>query len=182
MIIYVNKKKLTAIILIVTVIVCAVLLYKPYLRRFEYPVKYSEIVTKCADKYGIDPYLIYSVMKAESKFDVNAVSHKDAQGLMQITPETAEWAMEKMGISGDIFSPEINISVGSWYLAKMIKEHDGNYTAALAAYNAGSRNVNNWKDDAENLSIDDIQFEETYNYVYKTLEYYENYKKLYTEG
>ncbi|MFA7636348.1 MAG: lytic transglycosylase domain-containing protein [Monoglobales bacterium] len=182
MIIYVNKKRLAAIILIVALVVCAALLYKPYLRKFEYPVKYSEIVTSCAEKYGVDPYLIYSVMKAESKFDESARSNKDAQGLMQITPETAEWAMEKMGISGDIFSPEINISVGSWYLAKMIKDHDGNYTAALAAYNAGSRNVNGWKDSLENLTLDDIQFEETYNYVYKTLEYYENYKKLYAEG
>ncbi|MBR6523499.1 MAG: lytic transglycosylase domain-containing protein [Clostridia bacterium] len=158
------------------------MLYKPYLRKFEYPKKYREYVTASAEKFGVDEHLIYSVIKAESKFDEDARSHKDAQGLMQITPETAGWAMEKMGIEGDIFTPEINIAVGSWYLAKLILDHDGNLTAALAAYNAGSTNVNQWKNDAGGLVLDDILFEETRDYVYKTLKYYENYKKLYTEG
>ena len=90
--------------------------------------------------------------------------------------------LEKMGIEGDIFAPDINIAVGSWYLAKLMEDHGGNLTAALAAYNAGSSNVNGWKDESGNLTLEDIQFEETYDYVYKTLEYYENYKKLYMEG
>ncbi len=182
LVILVNKKRAIAAILVVAVIISAALLYKPYLKRFEYPLKYSEIVTASAERYGLDPYLVYSVIKAESKFNEDAQSVKGAQGLMQITPETAEWAMEKMGINGDIFSPEINIMVGSWYLAKLTSDHDGDLTAALAAYNAGSTNVNKWKNGGDRLSPEDIQFEETYDYVYKTLEYYENYKKLYTKG
>ena len=180
MIILVNKKRAALAFLLITAIVAALLLYKPYLRKFEYPLKYQGYVTSSAEKFGVDEHLIYSVIKAESKFDEGARSHKDAQGLMQITPETATWAMEKMGIEGDIFKPEINTAVGSWYLAKLISDHNGNLIAALAAYNAGS--TNEWKNHAGELTLDDIQFEETRDYVYKTLEYYENYKKLYTEG
>lgn len=182
MVILVNKKRVFIIFLIIAAVIFASILYKPYLRKFEYPLKFEENVNASAERYGIDRYLVFSVMKAESKFRQNARSHKDAQGLMQITPETAMWAMDKMGIDGDIFQPEINIEVGSWYLAKLISDHDGDLTAALAAYNAGSTNVNGWKKETGMLNLEDIQFEETRDYVYKTLEYYENYKKLYTEG
>ena len=182
MIILVSKKRAALAFLLIAAIVAALLLYKPYLRKFEYPLKYREYVSASAEKFGVDEYLVYSVIKAESKLDERAQSHKNAQGLMQITPETAVWAMGKMNMEGDIFAPKVNIAVGSWYLAKLIADHDGNLTAALAAYNAGSTNVNEWKKDAGNLTLEDIQFEETRDYVYKTLEYYENYKKLYTEG
>ena len=182
LVILVNKKRAAFIAVFIAVVICFALLYKPYLKKFEYPLYMQNYVTDAAQKYGIDPYLVYSVMKAESKFDETALSVKGAQGLMQITPETAEWAMEKMEIEGKIFDPEINILVGSWYLSKLISDHDGNLTAALAAYNAGSTNVNEWKDESGNLSLSDIQFQETYDYVYKTLEYYQNYKKLYLKG
>lgn len=184
LIILVNKKRIVTVLLIIAVIISAVFLYKPYLRRFEYPLKYSKYVTASAERFDIDPLLIYSVMKAESKFEPNAKSDKEAQGLMQITPDTARWALEQIGLdeNSDIFRPEVNITVGSWYLAKLIFDHNGDLTAALAAYNAGSTNVNEWKNGENKLTLDDIQFEETHDYVYKTLEYYENYKKLYTEG
>jgi len=182
LVILVNKKRAALIAGVIAVVMCFALLYKPYLKKFEYPLYMEEYVVLASQEYGVDPYLVYSVMKAESKFDETALSNKGAQGLMQITHETAEWAMEKMGIDGDIFDPEINISVGSWYLSKLISDYDGNLTAALAAYNAGGSNVNKWMYKDRGLTLQDIQFQETYDYVYKTLEYYENYKKLYLKG
>ena len=184
LIILVNKKRILKILLLIVVVLVMVWGYKPYLRKFEYPLKYSEYVTASAGKYGVDPYLIYSIIKAESKFDEDAISSKEAQGLMQITPQTAQWAMDKMGLSSDadIFSPDVNIEVGSWYIAKLLYDHDNNLTAALAAYNAGSTNVNEWKNENGDITLEDIRFEETYDYVSKTLEYYENYKKLYPKG
>ena len=184
LVILVNKKKAVWTALLVIIVLSIIIGYKPYLRKFEYPLKYSEYVISSAGKYNLDPYLIYSVIKAESKFEEKAQSSKSAQGLMQITPETAEWAKEKMGISkdADIFSPQVNIDVGTWYLAKLLSDHNGDLISALAAYNAGSTNVNDWKDENGNLSIDNIQFEETYDYVNKTLEYYKTYKKLYKKG
>lgn len=182
LIILVNKKRAVWTAAIIAVVICFALLYKPYLKKIEYPLHMSGYVTEASQKYGVDPYLVYSVMKAESKFDESALSAKGAQGLMQITPETAQWAMDKMGIEGEIFDPEINILVGSWYLSKLISDYDGNLTAALAAYNAGGSNVNKWMNKDRGLTLQDIQFQETYDYVYKTLEYYKNYKKLYLKG
>ena len=182
LVILVNKKKVAAVAIALVIITVMAMLYKPYLRKFEYPLYMKEQVLTSAERYGVDPYLIWSVMKAESKFRADAISVKGAQGLMQITPETAKWAMEKMGIKGNVFDPDINIEVGSWYLSKLLSDYDGNLTAALAAYNAGGSNVNKWMYKDRGLTLKDIQFEETYDYVYKTLQYYKNYKKLYLKG
>ena len=182
MVILVNKKKVLAVAAMLIIVTIMAILYKPYLKKFEYPLYMKEQVFSSAERFGVDPYLIWSVMKAESKFKPDALSGKGAQGLMQITPETAEWAMEKMEIDGDIFDPDINIAVGSWYLSKLLSDYDGNLTAALAAYNAGGSNVNKWMYKDRGLTLQDIQFEETHDYVYKTLIYYQNYKKLYLKG
>lgn len=184
LVILVNKKRAVAFILLIAILASVAILYRPYLRRFEYPLEYKEYVLVSAERFGADPYLIWSVMKAESKFEPIALSQKGAQGLMQITPETAKWAMEKIGLdeNSDIFSPEINITVGSWYLAKLLSDHGGDLTAALAAYNAGSTNVNEWKNEKGELKAEDIEFAETRDYVEKTLKFYETYKKLYLKG
>ena len=184
LVILVNKKRAVRIALVVIIFLGIIIGYKPYLKKFEYPLKYSEYVNEAAGKYNLDPFLIYSVIKAESKFNPEAESSKNAQGLMQITPETADWAKEKMGISPetDIFDPQVNIDVGSWYLAKLLVDHDGNLVAALAAYNAGSSNVNEWKDEDGSFIAENIEFEETYVYVEKITEYYKTYQKLYEKG
>ena len=184
LVILVNKKKVVVTLLLIIIALSIIIGYKPYLKRFEYPLEYSEYVMESAGKYNLDPFLIYSVIKAESKFDAEAKSSKSAQGLMQITPQTADWALEKMGLPSetDIFDPQVNIDVGCWYLAKLLSDHNGDLTAALAAYNAGSSNVNEWKDESGNLNIEDIRFEETYDYVGKITEYYKTYGKLYSEG
>ena len=184
LVILVNKKKAVWTALLIIIFLGIIIGYKPYLKRFEYPLKFSEYVLDSADRYNLDPYLIYSVIKAESKFNANAKSLKEAQGLMQITPETADWAKEIMGYpkDADIFSPQVNIDIGSWYLAKLLSDHNGDLTAALAAYNAGSSNVNGWKDERGILDPENIQFEETYDYVNKITEYYKTYQKLYEIG
>ncbi len=183
MIICITRRKKIAFVISILLICAIVISYKPILRKYEYPLKYSQFVTVFSEQYDVDPLLVYSVMKAESKFKPDARSHKDAQGLMQITPETARWALEEMGmdVSLNIFDPETNVRVGSWYLAKLSDDHNGDIAAVLAAYNAGSSNVNKWKK-GETLSLSDIQYQETYDYVYKTLKYYEAYKKLYPKG
>lgn len=184
LVILVNKKKAVWTAILIIIALGIIIGYKPYLRKFEYPLEYSEYVTVSAERYNLDPYLIYSVIKAESKFDEEAKSSKNAQGLMQITPETADWALGEMGLSADadVFEPQINIEVGCWYLAKLLSDHGGNLEAALAAYNAGSTNVNNWKNEDGSFSPENIEFEETYDYVHKTMEFYETYKKLYEKG
>jgi soluble lytic murein transglycosylase len=152
-----------------------------------YPLTYSVHVEKYADEYGLDKNLVYSIIKAESGFDPQAISPRDAKGLMQILDSTGEWAAEKIKIndfeSSMLFEPKVNIRIGCWYIARLLNQYDQNIELALAAYNAGSGNVSKWLKDSSISSngktLDRIPFEETKNYVDKIKKYNNMYKKLY---
>lgn len=91
---------------------------------------------RAAQETGLDPALLLAVVMEESGGQPNAVSHKGAQGLMQLMPETAQ----EVGVV-DSHDPEQNLLGGARYLAKMINRYDGRLDVALAAYNAGPGNV-----------------------------------------
>lgn len=185
MAIKINKRRFVPVVTSALIIIILILSYKPFLRTFVYPQKYSEYVTSAAASYGLDPLLIYSVIKAESGFDKDAQSPKGAKGLMQIMDTTAEWIYTQTEIDHykGILVPKTNINTGSWYLSKLLSDENGNLIAALASYNAGGTNVAKWKNSAGTDYIDtsDIEFAETENYVNKILKYYKDYKKLYRE-
>ncbi|HIV02877.1 MAG TPA: lytic transglycosylase domain-containing protein [Candidatus Aphodoplasma excrementigallinarum] len=152
-----------------------------------YPVAYEHTVLEHARKNELDPYLVLGLIKAESNFVCDAQSHKDAKGLMQLTDSTAEWVAGKMGMEGfttdQLSDPEVNISLGCWYLRHLLNSYDGDQTLALCAYNAGSGNVDKWLSDSRYSSngetLDAIPFPETENYVQNTEKYTKQYKKLY---
>lgn len=93
---------------------------------------FSDEVRAAASEHGVDEALVRAVIHAESAFNPNAISHKGAQGLMQLIPATAE----RFGVS-DPFEPAQNIRGGVTYLAWLLRRFDGNVTLASAAYNAG---------------------------------------------
>lgn len=157
--------------------------YEPYMKTVVYPRHYMKTVEAAAKENGVESSLIYAIIKAESGFNEKAVSSRGAKGLMQIMDETGEWIFETRGQTGefDIFDPETNINAGTWYIAKLLSDNDGDMVAALASYNAGGGNVSKWLEESgkSSLEIEHIPFEETEKYVEKTLKYYEQYKKLY---
>ena len=150
---------------------------------FFYPNDYKLTVEKCAKMYGMSPNLIYGVIKAESDFDKDAVSKKGAVGLMQIMEPTGEWAAEKLSISGNLKKPESNIEIGSYYLSYLLDLYEGNLDCALAAYNAGSANVDKWLSDKryskDGKTLDEIPFKETAGYVKKVKRNMKIYDFLY---
>ena len=154
-----------------------------------YPLKYKEFVLKYAYEYGINPCLVFAVIKAESSFNPNARSDKNAMGLMQITKQTAMWGAEMIGIEGfsleDLYDPETNIRIGCWYIKQLMSEFDNQTDLVLAAYNGGSGNVNEWLKNVNysrtGQELDVIPFRETEIFVKKVKNYYQVYLKLYGE-
>jgi len=154
-----------------------------------YPLSYQMLIKKYSDEFNVDPYLIAAIINVESKYDKNAISKKDARGLMQISPITGKWASEELNIDDfdveDLFDPELNIMIGCWYLSILSQEFDNNLPLMLAAYNAGSGNVVKWlqdekySDDGESLK--DIPFAETKDYVKKVQRNISIYRVLYED-
>ena len=154
-----------------TVLIVAVAASLVYLRdgepgwfqRVRYPLKYEQIVRGHARNYQLDPALLAAVIYQESKFDSDAKSDSGAIGLMQLQPETAKGIAIRTGGSrfqtSDLYNPEINVRYGSWYLRHLLDKYDDEKTA-LAAYNAGQRNVDEWRAEGK-----EIQFAETRAYV-----------------
>ncbi|MDR1560274.1 MAG: lytic transglycosylase domain-containing protein [Clostridiales bacterium] len=155
---------------IIAVIILAVLVISVF--SFRYPLKYLDIIVKNTDIYGLDPALICAVIHAESKFAEEAVSRKGASGLMQITESTGDWMAEQMGLPDysfdEIFEPSLNISIGCRYLSWLLNRYES-VDSAVAAYNAGSGNVDKWLKNpmysADGKNLDNIPFKETRDYV-----------------
>ena len=152
-----------------------------------YKLTYSDCVEKYSDEYDVDKYLIFAIIKAESNFDEKAVSNKGAKGLMQLMYSTAEELADKVDIElneQNVLDPDININLGTMYISNLIQKYE-NINLALAAYNAGSGNVDRWIEDgtlkSDGSNIENVPFTETNNYVRKILRDYEIYKDIYVE-
>jgi len=96
----------------------------------------TDVVNEASGRYRLDPDLVNSVIKAESGFNVRAVSPKGAQGLMQLMPGTAS----ELGVP-NVFDPQANVEGGTKYLRELLERYDFDLVKALAAYNAGPERV-----------------------------------------
>jgi soluble lytic murein transglycosylase-like protein len=124
--------------------------------------RYDRIITRAARKHGVDDTLIKAVIRAESDFDKNAISHKGAQGLMQLMPETAKDLAVK-----DSLDPHENINAGVRYLKRQLKNFQNNVPLALAAYNAGENTVRRYGRIPP--------YEETRTFVDRVLRYWDEF-------
>ena len=104
------------------------------------PINITEVVKEASGKYRLDPDLVNSVIKAESGFNVRAVSPKGAQGLMQLMPGTAS----QLGVP-NTFDAQQNVEGGTKYLRELMERYNFDIPKALAAYNAGPQRVEQFR-------------------------------------
>ena len=116
-----------------------------------YPVYHRELLLRWAERRGLDPWLVVAVVRVESNFSPTAVSERGAVGLMQLLPDTARWVAQQAGerdfFPDLLYDPEVNIRLGTWYLAYLLEAFGGREALALAAYNAGKSRVERWVKD-----------------------------------
>ena len=146
------------------------------------PLRHEDIIRQQAEDKNLDPSLIAAVIYAESRFR-DATSHAGARGLMQITPDTADEIAQRSGGTEfrqeDLAKPQINISYGSWYLRWLLRRYGENEMLAVAAYNAGTGNVDQWIARDPDMLASEIPFPETRAYVAKVLDAREDYERTY---
>jgi soluble lytic murein transglycosylase len=148
--------------------------------RLRYPLEYEHIVRGHAEQYDLDAALLAAVIYRESKFDADARSSSGAIGLMQLLPDTAEGIAQYTGGNrfevDDLYDPEINVRYGSFYLRRLLRKYDDE-RLALAAYNAGQANVDEWIAEGR----EEIPFPETREFVENVLEARERYARAYAD-
>ena len=155
-------------------------------REITLPLRHDDIIRQQAADKHVDAALIAAVIYEESRFR-DQTSIAGARGLMQITPETAEFIAHHTGgvlfEQSDLATPQINIAYGAWYLRYLIDRYGGNVTLAVAAYNAGQGNVDRWVADAGGAdkfdSAKHIPFPETRAYVQNVETRREQYRDHY---
>ena len=159
---------------------------------FTYPTEYEQYVTKYAKEYGVEPALIYAVIKTESSFKPKAESEVGARGLMQLMEEAFNWLKYRIGDERDInfdsmFDPETNIQYGTYYLSFLLEHYENNMDLAAAAYHGGIGLVDGWIEkgivDEKNLNVDNIPDtnDKTAEYVRRIRKAYNKYKEILKE-
>jgi soluble lytic murein transglycosylase len=136
---------------------------------------------------GLDPYLVASLIRQESEFNPLAVSRANAVGLMQLLPKTGKVVAHQVELRGynptQLFTPAVNLQLGTRYFRGMVDKFGGSFEQALAAYNAGSDRVEDWMGQGQYRDapefVESIPFTETREYVQAIMRNTAVYKQLY---
>ncbi len=140
-----------------------------------YPTPFREQVLAQARETGIDPAVIYGLIRQESRFINDARSGVGASGLMQLMPATARWTAGKIGLPytpAMITDNGVNLRLGTTYLKLVLDDFGGSLAMAAAAYNAGPGRPRRWREGAvmePAAWAETIPFNETRDYVKKVL-------------
>ena len=146
--------------------------------------RFEQEICKAAKKYDLDPLLVRALIYEESRFDPAKVGGAGEIGLMQIMPSLAaeDWAKahkRSRPIRERLFSVELNLEIGCWYLGRAFKKwkkYRHGIELALAEYNAGAKNSNRWKPDTpDGEVVKRIDFPGTRNYVQVIMKNYRKY-------
>ncbi len=190
---FLRKKRVFALLFIGFLIL---LFYNNHwLGKWLYPIHYQDEIVYYADEYHIDPLLTASIIRTESNYRPSHVSPKGALGLMQIMPQTASWIVEQARMKhvneANLLDEDINLQLGSWYIAWLYQNFkftdtslDVDELAVLSAsYNAGPGNVQRWLKegtwDGTYATVGNIPFGETRHYIQRVVYYYNKYDRYY---
>jgi len=142
------------------------------LLRIVFPFPHREIIVREASARGLDPFFVAGLIRQESMFHASIASSAGAIGLMQLLPGTADEVGRSLGIRtprASLTDPEINVRLGTQYLASMLRRFDGRVEDALSAYNAGPSRIQQWRTRPEardpDVFLEFIPFRETRHYV-----------------
>ncbi|MGA2926821.1 MAG: lytic transglycosylase domain-containing protein [Solirubrobacteraceae bacterium] len=168
-------------------LVLAMPLFEKAVQELTLPLAYQDVIREQAADKHLDPALIAAVIYAETKFDPRP-SAAGAQGPMQLMPATAEYLAQRSGATtfrvADLTTPKVNIAYGSYYLRLLIDHYHGDTMLGLAAYNGGESNVDRWLAQARahghRLTIAQIPFPETRDYVMRVLSAQHDYRRTYS--
>jgi soluble lytic murein transglycosylase len=152
-----------------------------------FPRPYWTDLKKFSVANGLDPYLVASLIRQESEFNPVAVSRANAVGLMQLLPKTGKLVAHQAKLNrynaSQLYTPPVNLQLGTRYFRGMVDQFGGSFEYALAAYNAGSDRVVEWLGQGKYRDapefVESIPFTETREYVQAIMRNASVYKQLY---
>ncbi len=159
---------------------------RPYWEAL-FPRAYWADLRKYSQLNGLDPYLVASLIRQESEFNALALSRANAVGLMQLLPKTGKTVAKQVKLRGysapQLYTPAVNLQLGTRYFKELVNKYNGQYEYALAAYNAGSDRVEEWLGEGHYRDpqefVESIPFTETREYVQAILRNANVYRQLY---
>jgi len=159
---------------------------RPYWEAL-FPRAYWSDLRKYSQLNGLDPFLVASLIRQESEFNAGALSRANAVGLMQLLPKTGKTVAKQVKMKGynapQLYTPAVNLQLGTRYFKDMVDKYNGQFEYALAAYNAGSDRVSDWLGEGHYRDpqefVESIPFTETREYVQAILRNANVYRQLY---
>lgn len=139
--------------------------------RLLFPAPFTRVARQEAEQAGLDPRLLYAVLRQESRFVADVTSWVGARGLAQVMPTTAEGIAAQLGITDfhpdQLYSPAVSLRFGAFYLGRQMQAFDNNIQAAAAAYNGGPGNAARWLEQSSHPDYftEWIDYHETRTYV-----------------
>jgi soluble lytic murein transglycosylase len=157
------------------------------LRRLLYPTPYPELVRREAAERGLDPRLLYALLRQESLFNPVATSWVGARGLGQVMPETGQGIAQNLEVADftpdDLYRPAVSIRFAAFYLGRRREDMEGSVHGALSAYNGGLGNAQRWAGGSSvadpDLFTEGIDYVETRGYVRSVYGHWGVYQGLY---
>ena len=149
-----------------------------------FPFPFYETIMDWSKRRQLNPLLVTSLMRQESRFEPEIQSPVGATGLMQVMPATGEWVANKINLKDySLTNPKDNVNLGTWYLNYTHEEYSNNSLLAVASYNAGPGNVAKWMREYQvsdpDVFVEKIPFRETKGYVESVFGNYWNYLRIY---